>query len=93
MMRPVLNQGADIAVILLAYNKEKTIGSTIEDFHSRSPAAAIWVINNRSSDATEEIAKNTIARLASRLDFKSRHDQLDESDRKTCSAFESSGCN
>ena len=54
MMRSVLNQGADIAVILPAYNEEQTIGSTIEDFHSQLPAAAIWVINNRSNDATEE---------------------------------------
>jgi glycosyltransferase involved in cell wall biosynthesis len=66
MMHPVLNQGADIAVILPAYNEEQTIGSTIEDFHSHLPAAAIWVINNRSSDATEEIARNTIARLGCR---------------------------
>jgi glycosyltransferase involved in cell wall biosynthesis len=66
MMRPALNQDADIVVILPAYNEEQTIESAIEDFHIQLPAAAIWVINNRSSDATEEIAKNTIARLGLR---------------------------
>jgi glycosyltransferase involved in cell wall biosynthesis len=66
MMHPALNQGADIAVIIPAYNEEQTIESAIEDFHCQLPTAAIWVINNRSSDATEEIARNTIARLGCR---------------------------
>jgi glycosyltransferase involved in cell wall biosynthesis len=66
MMHSVVNQGADIAVIIPAYNEEQTIGLVIEDFHIQLPSAAIWVINNRSSDATEEIAKDTIARLGCR---------------------------
>jgi glycosyltransferase involved in cell wall biosynthesis len=65
-MNSVLNQGVDIAVIIPAYNEEQTIGSAIEDFHSQLPSAAIWVINNRSSDATEEISKNTVVRLGCR---------------------------
>lgn len=53
----------DIAIILPAYNEELTIGPTIEDFHRIMPDAAIWIINNRSSDATEERARAMLARL------------------------------
>lgn len=52
-----------IVVILPAYNEEQTIASTVEDFFSFLPEAAIWVINNRSSDATEQIARDTVLRI------------------------------
>lgn len=52
-----------VAVILPAYNEEQTIAPTIEDFHGSLPEASIWVINNRSSDATEQIARETLSRL------------------------------
>lgn len=52
-----------IAVILPAYNEEQTIAATIEDFHSVLPDSAVWVINNRSSDATEQIARDTLSQL------------------------------
>lgn len=52
-----------ICVILPAYNEEQTIAATIEDFHNVLPHASIWVINNRSTDKTEELARSTIARL------------------------------
>lgn len=52
-----------IAVILPAYNEEQTIAATIEDFHNSLPDAHIWVINNRSNDATEPVALDTLARL------------------------------
>ena len=52
-----------IAVILPAYNEELTISDTIKAFHNALPEASIWVINNRSSDATESIAAETIASL------------------------------
>jgi glycosyltransferase involved in cell wall biosynthesis len=52
-----------VAVVLPAYNEEQTIRATIEAFHTELPSAAIWVINNRSSDATESIAAETIGRL------------------------------
>jgi glycosyltransferase involved in cell wall biosynthesis len=51
-----------IAVILPAYNEEQTIAATIDDFHQALPDAAIWVINNRSSDATEHKALDTLSR-------------------------------
>lgn len=56
----------DVAVILPAYNEELTIEATVRDFHSALPDAAIWVINNRSADQTESIARGTIAALGCR---------------------------
>lgn len=56
----------DVAVILPAYNEELTIEATVRDFHSALPDAAIWVINNRSADRTESIARETIASLGCR---------------------------
>ena len=52
-----------IAVILPAYNEELTILATIEDFHLHLPEAEIWVVNNRSTDTTESIARDTLSRL------------------------------
>lgn len=52
-----------VVVILPAYNEQETISSTIEDFAKHLPEAEIWVINNRSSDQTESIAKATLLRL------------------------------
>lgn len=54
----------EICIILPAYNEENTITETIIDFHKELPEASIWVINNRSNDATEAIAKKTIEDLA-----------------------------
>ena len=56
----------DIAIILPAYNEENTVGPTIEDFYRVIPNAAIWVINNRSSDASEDTARAELARLGCR---------------------------
>lgn len=52
-----------VAVILPAYNEEQTIAQTIEDFRAALPEASIWVINNRSNDATEQLALETLACL------------------------------
>lgn len=53
----------NIAIGLPAFNEEQTIESTIRDFYKELPNAQIWVINNQSTDATEEIALRTIADL------------------------------
>lgn len=53
-----------IVVILPAYNEEQTIAATIEDFHRELPEAAVWVINNRSSDATERCALEALSSLS-----------------------------
>jgi len=52
-----------IAVILPAYNEELTVAATINAFHQAVPEAAVWVVDNRSSDRTREIANETISRL------------------------------
>lgn len=52
-----------VAVVLPAYNEEITIEATIRAFHAALPEAAIWVVNNRSSDATEAIARTTLSSL------------------------------
>lgn len=55
---------SNIALVLPAYNEEQTIAATIEDFYQVLPDAAIWVINNRSSDATKrQTALDTLSRL------------------------------
>lgn len=55
-----------IAVILPAYNEELTIGPTIESFWRIIPSAEIIVINNNSSDATENVAQDTMSALGAR---------------------------
>ncbi len=54
----------NIVVILPAYNEEQTIVASIEDFNIALPEAAIWVINNRSSDQTDRLARDTLKRLS-----------------------------
>ena len=55
-----------IAIILPAYNEELTVAATIEDFHRELPNASIWVINNRSTDSTEQCAIDALQRLKAR---------------------------
>lgn len=52
-----------IAVILPAFNEELTIEATIRDFNAHLPEAHIWVVDNRCSDRTRQIATDTISRL------------------------------
>jgi len=53
-----------VCVILPAFNEALTIEGCIADFHAHLPDAQIWVINNRSTDHTGDIARATIASLA-----------------------------
>ena len=54
-MSAILNVNTiKVAIILPAYNEEQTIAATIREFYQYLPEASIWVINNRSSDATEQ---------------------------------------
>jgi glycosyltransferase involved in cell wall biosynthesis len=46
-----------IVLILPAYNEELTLSDTIVDFHKALPDAEIWVINNASTDKTEQVAR------------------------------------
>jgi glycosyltransferase involved in cell wall biosynthesis len=52
-----------VAVVLPAYNEELTIAGVISSFHEALPDAAIWVINNRSSDQTHAIANTLLKEL------------------------------
>ncbi|MBU0587307.1 MAG: glycosyltransferase family 2 protein [Gammaproteobacteria bacterium] len=56
----------DVAVILPAFNEELTISATIEDFHRALPEASLWVVNNRSTDATYDRASATLKALGCR---------------------------
>jgi len=52
-----------IAVILPAYNEELTIRQTMQAFHEALPEAEIVVVNNKSTDATYQIAVQTLTDL------------------------------
>ena len=52
-----------VCVILPAFNEALTIEGCIADFHTHLPSAQIWVINNRSTDDTGQIARAAIASL------------------------------
>ena len=63
-IRAVASDGTvSIAIVLPAYNEELTIAATIEAFSRVLPYASIWIINNRSTDATETIARDVLSRL------------------------------
>lgn len=55
-----------IAIILPAYNEALTIAATIEAFHRAQPDAEIVVVDNRSSDGTGRVARETFARIGAR---------------------------
>lgn len=46
-----------IALLVPCYNEELTIGNVIASFREQLPAAAIYVFDNNSRDATAEIAR------------------------------------
>ena len=50
-----------IAIILPAYNEELTILDTIVDFNKALPEAEVWVINNASTDKTEQVARDVFS--------------------------------
>src|ERR1700676_4192953 len=52
-----------IAVILPAYNEELTIRQTMQAFHEALPEAQIVVVDNNSTDATHQIAAQTLQKL------------------------------
>lgn len=52
-----------IAVILPAYNEEQTVAQCIASFARSLPGAEIYVINNRSTDATASVAESTLRQV------------------------------
>lgn len=55
---------ARIAIIIPAFNEEGTLGETVRAFHQALPAAEIWVIDNCSTDRTNQVARDTLATLS-----------------------------
>lgn len=51
-------------MIIPAYNEELTIGAMLEQLSSMYPDLEVWVIDNNSSDKTNEIAKEKFAKLS-----------------------------
>ena len=51
-------QNIKIVVVLPAFNEAATIADTIQDFYNNIPDAEIWVVNNRSTDETENVARD-----------------------------------
>lgn len=54
-----------IAILLPAYNEEKTVGKTIEIFYKALPTASIWVIDNNSIDRTADVSRKVLASIKS----------------------------
>lgn len=54
-----------VAICIPAYNEELTIAATITEFYLAMPEAEIWVIDNNSSDLTQDIARKTLKSLSS----------------------------
>ncbi len=50
----------EIAIILPAYNESLTVAQTILAFHKELPNARIYVIDNNSSDDTQNIARKVL---------------------------------
>ena len=56
----------EIAVILPAYNEEATIENTLAAFFEELPDAFFVVVNNNSTDRTQEVAEQAFRRLGAR---------------------------
>ena len=59
-----LAQSSRIAVLIPCYNEELTVARVVADFRAVLPAAAIYVFDNGSSDATTEAALRAGAQYA-----------------------------
>ena len=53
-----LQQQCETAILIPCYNEEVTVGKVIDDFRRELPAAAIYVFDNCSTDATAKIAQD-----------------------------------
>jgi len=55
-----------ISIILPAHDEEQTIAATIRAFHAAMPGAELWVVNNKSTDNTEAIARQILSELGAK---------------------------
>lgn len=58
-----MSTGASIAVLVPCLDESPTIAKVVDDFRRELPDAAVWVIDNGSTDATAEIAAAHGARV------------------------------
>jgi glycosyltransferase involved in cell wall biosynthesis len=56
---------AVVAIVLPAYDEERTIADSIRAFHAALPDATVVVVDNRSSDRTAAIAADVLSSLGS----------------------------
>jgi glycosyltransferase involved in cell wall biosynthesis len=52
-----------VAVLIPCLNEERTVGTVVEDFRRELPDAAIWVVDNGSTDNTVDVALRAGARV------------------------------
>lgn len=57
------HENMKIALILPAFNEERTIGATIRDFYRAMPALIFCVVDNNSDDGTVKAAREACAAL------------------------------
>lgn len=55
--------GKEVSVVMPAYNEEEYIGNAVKDFKKLKYVDEVVVVNNNSTDSTEEIAKGAGARV------------------------------
>lgn len=51
----------DICIVIPAYNEEKSISDTIEDYKNFFPKAVLVVVDNNSTDNTYRIVENSFS--------------------------------
>ena len=63
----VVTAAPRIAVFIPCLDEEQTIGKVVDDFRRELPDAAIFVIDNGSTDRTAQVAEEHGARVVSEL--------------------------
>ena len=53
-----MNYNHKIAILIPCYNEELTLGKVIQNCKQYAPFASIYVIDNNSTDATAQIARD-----------------------------------
>ncbi len=56
---------SNVAVVVPCHNEEQTIARVVEDFQTQLPGAQIVVVDNASTDATTQVAKDSGASVIS----------------------------
>jgi len=62
---PSAPSGLRIAIVVPCLNEAETVGKVVADFHRELPDAAIWVVDNGSTDDTAKVASQAGARVIS----------------------------